>query len=85
MWNRHVRKYRIYADSNVPRACELFSRLHGSTLIERGLRHNYLLHLCNLWDNALLTADVMQRCMAIVDEPRPAPPPSPVADMPPPQ
>lgn len=36
-------------------------------LVEHGLRHNFLLHLFNLWDNSLLNSRAIIDCMIIVD------------------
>ena len=55
------------ADSQIPTSCETFARAHGTELRARKLRHNFLLHLFNLWDNSLLAAHHISTCMAIVD------------------
>lgn len=36
-------------------------------LLDHGLRHNFLLHLLNLWDNSLLNSRAIIDCMLIVD------------------
>lgn len=36
-------------------------------LVDHGLRHNFLLHLLNLWDNSLLNSRAIIDCMLIVD------------------
>ncbi len=35
---------------------------HGPTLLASNLRYNFLLHLLNLWDNALLAAGHITYC-----------------------
>ena len=67
MWNRHMRSYTVQADSQIPTSCEAFARIHGAELRARKLRHNFLLHLFNLWDNSLLAAHHISTCMAVVD------------------
>ena len=37
MWNRHVHNYRIFADSNVPNACEVFASLYGPRWVRSAL------------------------------------------------
>jgi hypothetical protein len=37
-------------------------------LLDHGLRHNFLLHLLNLWDNSLLNSRAIIDCMLIVDQ-----------------
>lgn len=53
-----------------------FSRRCGAALLTAGLRHNYLLHLINLWDNALIDTHALSVCMAIVDGTEGAPVPA---------
>lgn len=58
---------RILADFMVATSCRHFAKLHGKWLIAHGLRHNFLLHLLNLWDNSLLNSRAIIDCMLIVD------------------
>ncbi|CAH0492236.1 unnamed protein product [Peronospora farinosa] len=68
MWNRHVKEFKILADFMVASSCRMFARKHGKWLLDHGLRHNFLLHLLNLWDNSLLNSRAIIDCMLIVDQ-----------------
>ncbi|KAG6976466.1 hypothetical protein JG688_00001341 [Phytophthora aleatoria] len=67
-WNRHVKEFKILADFMVASSCRKFARNHGKWLLDHGLRHNFLLHLLNLWDNSLLNSRAIIDCMLIVDQ-----------------
>lgn len=67
-WNRHVKEFKILADFMVASSCRMFARKHGKWLLDHGLRHNFLLHLLNLWDNSLLNSRAIIDCMLIVDQ-----------------
>ncbi|KAL4160074.1 hypothetical protein PRNP1_000645 [Phytophthora ramorum] len=67
-WNRHVKEFRILADFMVASSCRMFAREQGKWLLDHGLRHNFLLHLLNLWDNSLLNSRAIIDCMLIVDQ-----------------
>ncbi|KAG7391281.1 Polycomb protein suz12 [Phytophthora pseudosyringae] len=67
-WNRHVKEFKILADFMVASSCRMFARSHGKWLLDHGLRHNFLLHLLNLWDNSLLNSRAIIDCMLIVDQ-----------------
>ncbi|TDH71006.1 hypothetical protein CCR75_004975 [Bremia lactucae] len=77
-WNRHVKEFnfwanlfvtnRILADFMVASSCRMFARKYGKWLLDHGLRHNFLLHLLNLWDNSLLNSRAIIDCMLIVDQ-----------------
>ncbi|OWZ24764.1 Polycomb protein [Phytophthora megakarya] len=68
MWNRHVKEFKILADFMVASSCRMFARKQGKWLLDHGLRHNFLLHLLNLWDNSLLNSRAIIDCMLIVDQ-----------------
>ena len=68
LWNRHVRSYRIYADHNIPKACEELVRTCSGYLKKMGLRPNLLLHMYNLWDNGLVHSGDIMRIMKLYDE-----------------
>ena len=59
--------YRVYSDRCVPGVCVEFSKRNGSTILKCGLRYNLLLHMLNLWDNALVDTETVCMCMRIVD------------------
>ena len=67
LWNRHVRSYKIYADHNIPKACEELVRTCGKYLKKMSLRPNLLLHLFNLWDNGLVNSGDIMRTMQLYD------------------
>ncbi|CAI5738659.1 unnamed protein product [Hyaloperonospora brassicae] len=67
-WNRHVKEFKILADFMVASSCRMFARKYGKWLSDHGLRHNFLLHLLNLWDNSLLNSRAIIDCMLIVDQ-----------------
>uniref|UniRef100_A0AAV1UGN7 Polycomb protein VEFS-Box domain-containing protein n=1 Tax=Peronospora matthiolae TaxID=2874970 RepID=A0AAV1UGN7_9STRA len=67
-WNRHVKEFKILADFMVASSCRMFARKYGKWLLDHGLRHNFLLHLLNLWDNSLLNSRAIIDCMLIVDQ-----------------
>lgn len=50
------------------RACEKFAREYATTIVREGYRHLMLLHLCNLWDYALIDPHTMERCMGVIDD-----------------
>jgi hypothetical protein len=68
LWNRHVRSYKIYADHNIPKACEELVRTCGGYLKKMSLRPNLLLHMFNLWDNGLVNSGEIMRVMQLYDE-----------------
>jgi hypothetical protein len=57
----------VYSDASMPSVCVAFAKRNGAALLKGGLRHNFLLHLLNLWDNALIDTHVMSVCMDLVD------------------
>jgi hypothetical protein len=59
----------VYSDKCVPSVCLEFCRANGKLLMASGLRYNLLLHLLNLWDNALVDTETICACMAVVDAP----------------
>ena len=67
LWNRHVHCVRIYADHNIPYACEKFTQQYGDVIVAKGLRDNLLLHLLNMWATSLVGADTIYTCMAHID------------------
>lgn len=67
LWNRHIYTYRVYSDRCVPGVCVEFCKRDGATIMASGLRYNLLLHLLNLWDNALVDTETICVCMRIVD------------------
>ncbi len=58
---------RVYSDHCVPGVCVEFCKRDGHAIMAAGLRYNLLLHLLNLWDNALVDTETICVCMRIVD------------------
>ena len=67
MWNRFIFYNKILADFEVHQRCIDFAKAKGAEILKKGLRENFLLHLINMWDFALLRSDTMIECMLIVD------------------
>lgn len=67
MWNAYVFRHPIRADSLLPDSCLSFAKTHRDQLLKHNLRHNFLLHLLNLWDNSLLDATHIASCLRQVD------------------
>lgn len=57
----------VYSDASMPSVCVEFARAVGPVLVRHGLRHNFVLHLLNLWDNALINTQLISQCIDIVD------------------
>lgn len=56
MWNWHVMKKNFVGMSQMPLACEMFIDIHGEEIWTRNLYRNFTLHLCNLFDNGMLSS-----------------------------
>ena len=67
LWNRHIRIFKIYADHNVPGACEELALKCGDYIRQHDLRANFLLHLYNLWDNGLVNSGHIMQIMRVLD------------------
>jgi len=68
MWNRFIFYNKIFADYQVASRCVDFANAHGLELLQKNLRENFMLHLINMWDFALITSDTIAKCMVIVDQ-----------------
>jgi hypothetical protein len=58
---------RVYSDGCVPDVCLEFCKRNGASIMRCGLRYNLLLHLLNLWDNALVDTETICACVALVE------------------
>lgn len=67
LWNEHVSSYRVIPDRLVPQCCREFSEKYGAALVTRRLRNNYALHLINLYNFGLLTAEDIKTCLRVAD------------------
>mmetsp|Transcript_6046 Transcript_6046/g.20339 ORF Transcript_6046/g.20339 Transcript_6046/m.20339 type:complete len:80 (-) Transcript_6046:81-320(-) len=68
LWNRFVGSRSIYANYQVRDEAELFARRFAASIVQRGLRHTFLLHLINLWDFGLMSRYDISRCIAVIDD-----------------
>lgn len=57
MWNLHIMRKGYVGDIQIPLACEMFMRAHGEEMLRKNLYKNFMLHLCNLFDYGLLSAE----------------------------
>lgn len=55
LWNLYVMKNNFIGDCKIPEACSAFVDIHGAEILQKNLYRNFMLHLCNLSDNELLT------------------------------
>ena len=67
MWNRFIFYNKILADFEVHQRCIDFAKAKGADILKKGIRENFLLHLINMWDFALIRSNTMVECMLIVD------------------
>lgn len=68
MWNMHCMKHNYIADSQIPNCCMKFVSERGRELVSRGLYHNFLLHLVNLYDFSLLHPQFISHIMSQLDK-----------------
>uniref|UniRef100_A0A672SWZ4 Polycomb protein suz12-A n=1 Tax=Sinocyclocheilus grahami TaxID=75366 RepID=A0A672SWZ4_SINGR len=64
MWNLHVMKHGFIADTQMNQACMLFVEQHGTTIIEKNLCRNVLLHLVSMHDFGLVNTGNIDKAMA---------------------
>jgi hypothetical protein len=57
----------VNADWSMAAACESFVAACGPAIVRDNLRANVLLHIINLWDNALVDGATVARCTAALD------------------
>lgn len=67
LWNAFVNSFPLHADTYVRHGALLFARRMAPHIIEKGLRHIFLVHLISLWDFSLLTSEDLITCMTTVD------------------
>lgn len=61
MWNLHIMRKGYVGDIQIPLACDMFLDERGQELLKKNLYKNFVLHLCNLFDYGLLSADVLYK------------------------
>jgi hypothetical protein len=67
MWNFHIGNCPPYASQYVSVVCEVFSMNFGNEILNKGLRHNCLIHYLNLVDFNLIRKEDVKKFMAIID------------------
>ena len=67
LWNAHMRTVRAVADGRMPQLTALFARRYAPSVVGKGLRFVFLMHLFNLWDLSLLRKELILECIADVD------------------
>lgn len=66
LWNGFVAEFRVHSNMYVQDACTEFARRHRDVLC-RQYRHSFLLHLINLYHQALLHSSAFLLCLMYVD------------------
>uniref|UniRef100_A0A8C2J4A3 SUZ12 polycomb repressive complex 2 subunit a n=1 Tax=Cyprinus carpio TaxID=7962 RepID=A0A8C2J4A3_CYPCA len=64
LWNLHVMKNGFIADNQMNQACLLFVEQHITTIIEKNLCRNILLHLVSMHDFGLVNTATIDKAMA---------------------
>uniref|UniRef100_A0A9R1SBI3 SUZ12 polycomb repressive complex 2 subunit a n=2 Tax=Cyprinus carpio TaxID=7962 RepID=A0A9R1SBI3_CYPCA len=64
LWNLHVMKNGFIADNQMNQACLLFVEQHITTIIEKNLCQNILLHLVSMHDFGLVNTATIDKAMA---------------------
>uniref|UniRef100_A0A672PSW4 Polycomb protein suz12-A-like n=1 Tax=Sinocyclocheilus grahami TaxID=75366 RepID=A0A672PSW4_SINGR len=64
LWNLHVMKHGFIADNQMNQACLLFVEQHSTTIIEKNLCRNILLHLVSMHDFGLVNTGTIDKAMA---------------------
>jgi hypothetical protein len=67
IWNLHLSTFPPHGDRLLPIICQRFVIKYGHILLEKGLRHNLLLHFMNMWDFGLLVAEEIYQYMNYID------------------
>lgn len=61
MWNLHIMRNGYVGDIQMPLAAEMFVDLHGIELLQKNLYKNFVVHLCNLVENGVISAETMYK------------------------
>lgn len=67
LWNEFATRFRILSMGSSQRAALAFARAHGLTLVERGLRGCFVVHLITMWDRGLIESVAMSLALQILD------------------
>ncbi|XP_056608209.1 polycomb protein suz12-A isoform X1 [Triplophysa dalaica] len=63
LWNLHVMKQGFIADTQMNQACMLFVEQHGTTIVNKNLCRNILLHLVSMHDFGLVNTMTIDKAM----------------------
>ena len=71
-WNVFVRRYKLYADRELPATYEAYAHYRGAKMVEDPmLRRLFTLHLVNAFDFAAVPPEVVDRTLRVVDSYKP--------------
>ena len=68
MWHAHIASFPVYGELYIPFAVERFASKYAPDILRHSLRHNFLLHLINLWELGLINAENLENCLQRVDK-----------------
>ena len=69
MWNKHVRKYCVMANRQMPDCTSSFMYVHKETLVkDRQMRKLFHLHLMNMYEFGVLSGKVIQALVAKMND-----------------
>lgn len=67
-WNVFVRRFKPFADKELPDAYEAFAHYRGKNMAKNPeLRRLFTLHLVNAWDFAVIESGVIDKVLKVVD------------------
>lgn len=66
-WNNYMNAHTVVSDQAIPQRCAHFIHSHTQILIKGDLRQNLLLHLCNLWDEGVISSTHILDLISIYD------------------
>lgn len=67
LWNRHISTYYMIADRYLSVCCVEFAQRYGAEILKKNVRHNFTLHLMNLFNMNLITHDCIRLCLETID------------------
>lgn len=68
MWHSHIASFPVYGELYIPFSVERFAAKYAPDILRHSLRHNFLLHLINLWELGLINAENLENCLQRVDK-----------------
>ena len=67
LWSGFVTRFRLQSMGASQRAVVAFARAHGPTMLRRGMRTCFLLHLVTMWDRGWLESQTISAAMQVLD------------------